>query len=49
MLSVILSCFYKKSMKLDDGTYSSEKELRNLVNFIAYSFDAHGIRKVDML
>lgn len=49
MLSVILYCFYEKNMKLDDGTYHSEKELKNLVNFIAYSFGAHSIRKVEIL
>ena len=49
LISVVLYFMYNKNVRLDDGTYNSEKELRNLVNFIAYSFDAHGIRKIDML
>lgn len=35
LISVILHCFYDKELNLEDGSDRSERELKNLIVFIA--------------
>jgi hypothetical protein len=44
---VILYCFYAKDLKLDDGSDRSERELKNLIVFIANQFQAETIKYAD--
>ena len=47
IINLVLYFFYDREINLDDRSPRSERELKNLVEFIAYNYDCKGIRLMD--